>query len=73
MRPTCEQMHLAAEWLRINEGEEGEAEACEAVADWLEEQSEAQMLREIAREQGVPVATVRKRLSHFHASEDPAS
>ncbi len=68
-RPTQEQIYLAAEWLRINEGEEGEAEACEAVADWLEEQSEAQMIREIAREQGVPVATIRKRLSNFHSSK----
>lgn len=66
--PTAEQMTAAAEWLRINEGEEGEAEACEAVADWLDQQAEAKTLRLIAREHGVPVAAVRKRLSHFHQS-----
>ena len=65
-RPTQDQMDTAAEWLRINEGDEGEAEACEAVADWLEQQAEAQMMREMAREQGVRVSDLRARLSHFH-------
>lgn len=63
MRPTPEQMYLAAEWLLINEGEEGESEACAIVADWLEKQVDAQLDRQIARENGVPVAVLRKAIN----------
>jgi hypothetical protein len=35
MRLTPDQILTAAEWLDVNEGEDGEATACHAVAAWL--------------------------------------
>lgn len=60
--PTPDQMRLAAEWLRENEGEGEERESCQAVAAWLKHQADASDLRQACREAGVPVAKIRKRL-----------
>ena len=37
---TREQMEIAEEWLRLNEGDGAEGEACQAVADWLKREIE---------------------------------
>lgn len=61
-RPTDDQFAVAVEWLLANEGEDGEAEACKAVADWIEAGRSESYLRTAARKAGVPVAALRKRL-----------
>jgi hypothetical protein len=47
--PTPEQLELAIEWLEANEGLDGEAETCAAVAAWLRHQQGAMMEREAMR------------------------
>ena len=62
--PTVEQMECAAEWLDVNEGEDGEAEGCHAVATWLRAEAKkklkreamAQAKRQFAAEKGISVA-----------------
>lgn len=69
-KPTAEEMDLAAEWLDVNEGDDGEGDACHAVAAWLREIAKAAATREAvtaavhdyAREHGVKPAAVRKAL-----------
>lgn len=34
--PDDDAIYEAAEWLRVNEGPNNEAEGCEAVANWIE-------------------------------------
>lgn len=60
--PSVEQLECAAEWLDVNEGDGGEREFCAIVAKWLRRQATLKMLRDTARDAGVPVAEVRKRL-----------
>lgn len=62
MRPTNEQLLLAAEWLDVNEGEDNEATDCAAVASYLRELVTADEERQIARVNGVPVGKLRKKL-----------
>jgi hypothetical protein len=59
-RPTPDQIETARSWLDVNEGEEGEAEACRAVAAWLRHLESARTLRTLAREAKVPMRDVRK-------------
>lgn len=61
--PTPDAMLTAADWLEVNEGEEGEMDECHAVAKWLREQVDAKALRQVCREKGVPVARVRAALA----------
>lgn len=62
-RPTPDQMHKAAQWLESYESDgSAEKEACKVVALWIVEQSDAAELRDLAREAGVPVGAVRKRM-----------
>lgn len=61
--PPDEQLDVAAQWLRLNEGELGEAEACKAVADYLDWKARETDLRAHAREAGVPVALLRRKLA----------
>ena len=35
-RPCLEDLSMAAEWLRCNEGADGESESCSLVATWLD-------------------------------------
>lgn len=64
--PTIEQLDIAAQWLRVNEGDNGEAEACRIVAERLEREiasrEDSAAIREAARQLGLPVAVVRSRL-----------
>ncbi len=61
--PTYEDFAVAAEWLDINEGEEGEADSCKKVADWLRDQADAADIRAAARKAGVPAKAVRERMA----------
>jgi rRNA-processing protein FCF1 len=61
-RPTTDQLDTAIAWLRANEGDQGEAGRCAAVADYLEAVEQDAMIKQAARKAGVPVSMVRKRL-----------
>jgi hypothetical protein len=56
-----QQIGLAAEWLRMYE-DEG-AEACRAVADWIEHLDREAFIRSLARRAGVPTAVARRKLT----------
>jgi hypothetical protein len=66
-KPATEQLDTAIAWLRSNEGDEGEAERCAAVADWIEAVEADAHLRNAARNAGVSVAALRKRLREQRA------
>jgi rRNA-processing protein FCF1 len=66
-RPTEQQINIAIGWLDANEGEGDEAQACKAVAEWINAIANDAMLREEARRAGVTVAALRRRLSNFSA------
>jgi hypothetical protein len=66
--PPLEQIGIALDWLRSNEGDNGESDACQAVADWLEHQETERQLRGAARSGGVPVAALRRKLKENAAS-----
>lgn len=66
--PTDQQFETAIIWLQSNEGDCGEAEACRQVADWIERQRTTASLKQVAREAGVSVSQLRKRL----AGKEPA-
>ena len=57
---------IAAKWLRCNDGDDGESDACARVADWLDAErkrrSDEAILRKAARECGVSPAVARKAL-----------
>ena len=62
-RPSIDAMETAAEWLDINEGDEGEADECAAVAKWLRAQIAAAQLREVAKAAGVSVPVARRAIA----------
>jgi hypothetical protein len=61
--PGTDTLDTAIAWLRSNEGDNGEAERCAAVADWLEHEERERALRSAARQAGVQIARVRRRLA----------
>lgn len=71
-RPSLEDMSLAAEWLDINDGSDGEAESCKRVAAWLEASARESVERDAARKANVPVQALRKRLGFNLAAKDRA-
>ena len=62
-KPTNEQFDVAIMWLQNNEGDGDEGEACKAVAEWLDHLMSEDWLRSQAREAGVTVATLRRKLA----------
>jgi uncharacterized protein (DUF111 family) len=64
--PDPEALRFAAEWLREYEGDctDGNEDVKKAasVADWLNAQADAADLRAVAKEHGVPVAKLRRRM-----------
>lgn len=62
MKPSADDMRLAAEWLGEYE-DSPEGDACKRVAAWLNEQAEAKELRDAAREHGVPVGALRRKIA----------
>lgn len=63
--PSTEQLNVAISWLRANEGIDGEADACEAVAAWIEHEERERLIRSKARAAGVSVARFRRRLNEI--------
>lgn len=61
-RPSPEDFAVAAEWLDVNEGEEGEAESCKRVAEWLRHEDAEHILRTECRRAGVSIRAVRAKL-----------
>lgn len=61
--PGTDAIDTAIAWLRSNGGEDGESERCAAVADWIESEEFERYLRKTAREAGVPVARLRRRIA----------
>lgn len=57
--PSDDEIAMAVMWLRCNEGDKGEAEACAAVADWIERDQHDRYLRNAARRARVPIARLR--------------
>ena len=57
-------LELAAEWLRANEGEGGEAGACHRVAEFLDrlarKRHRENVLRAAARSSGIPIRNARR-------------
>lgn len=66
-RPSLEDMAVAAEWLAVNEGDNGEKEACSRVATWLETYGRESAERAAARKVGCTVGYFRKYMvEHFN-------
>lgn len=61
--PPQEQIDISILWLESNEGDEGEADACKAVAAWIQHEATESMLRREARSAGMPVARLRRKLA----------
>lgn len=60
--PNADDMRLAAEWLGEYE-DSPEGDACKRVAAWLNDQADAKEQRDAAREIGVPVSTLRRKIA----------
>jgi hypothetical protein len=69
-KPTDKQIDTAIAWLNDNEGDAGEAEACQAVALWLAEQQVEAILRSEARKARIPVAALRRRLQDLNLAKE---
>lgn len=67
-RLTKEQIDIAIAWLNNNEGDGIEGPSCRAVADWLDTFSRERELRAAAREGGLPVAVLRRKLAATRAA-----
>ena len=61
--PTAEQFGTAIMWLENYESADEAGEACRAVAEWLEYQEQERTLRLAAREGGVTVARLRRKMA----------
>lgn len=61
-RPTAGQLRIAADWLRAYDEGSPERADMVCVADWLDAQADDGELRAAAREHGVPVAALRRKL-----------
>ena len=59
-QPSDTQINIALEWLYLNEGENGEFEACKAVAKWIISIQTDAILKSSARRHRLPVDAVRK-------------
>lgn len=69
MTPTPNQLRRAAHWLEMNEGSDGEADDCNAVAEWLYRQADNADLRAMCRDAGVPVAQARAAIARATGEE----
>jgi DNA-binding phage protein len=61
IKPTFEQLQVAALWLENNEGDEGAD--CMVVAKWLQHVANENFLRSTARKAGVTVTRLRRKLA----------
>lgn len=67
--PTDEQFEIALLWLENNEGVGREQDACRAVSRWIEAWRSNEMLRQTARQAGVSVAALRRKLAANRSSQ----
>lgn len=58
-RPCLDDIETAAEWLQVNEGDNGESEACSRVATWLHSYARESEERSAARLAGCTVRYLR--------------
>lgn len=61
--PGNEKLNIAIDWLRSNEGTNGEADACVTVANWIEHEERERYLRHTARVAGVSIARLRRKIA----------
>lgn len=61
--PGTDELNTAIAWLRSNEGSNGEADRCAAVADWIEHEETERYIRHTARQAGVTIAAVRRKIA----------
>jgi hypothetical protein len=59
-RPCIEDLEEAALWLEVNEGPDGESDACARVATWLRSYGWESEMRSAARSSGCSVKYLRK-------------
>jgi hypothetical protein len=59
-RPGLDDIEVAAMWLEVNEGDDGEAESCSRVATWLRTYARESEERAAARQVGCSVKYLRK-------------
>ncbi len=63
-RVSDEQISVAIEWLMVNEGvDDGEMDACRAVADMLRRELDYRLMRKVAREAKVTISRARAALA----------
>jgi hypothetical protein len=71
-RTSDEDLMIAAEWLGVNNGDNGEAESCQRVATMLEkmikQRHEEAAVRAVAKENGVRPSLVRRALRNQQSS-----
>ena len=60
--PSADDLRLAALWLKNYEANDSERAPFMRVAHWLDQQADAQILRDVAKEKGIPVAKLRAML-----------
>ena len=65
MKPTDTEINIAIMWLESNEGDNGEAEACKAVAEWIAHEQRERVVAKIARRAGVTKARARRKLEEM--------
>jgi hypothetical protein len=64
---------MAAEWLRCNEGGDGESDSCSRVATWLDTYARESAERAAARKVGCTVGYFRKYMAErFGAVKEPS-
>jgi hypothetical protein len=61
--PGTDDLNIAIAWLRSNEGDNGEAEACARVADWIEHEEHERAIRYGARAAGITTAMLRRKMA----------
>lgn len=69
--PSTDELNVAIAWLRSNEGDNGESERCLRVANWIEAIELERYLRLSARNAGVTISALRKRLESLGARSKP--
>lgn len=75
--PSVEALYAAADWLDINEGDEGEAENCQAVAEWLRVKADQiisrevnnEAIRDIAQKNGITPREVRSMVAKSRSKD----
>ena len=65
IRPTSDALRFAAEWLRAYDPDDFAFQDATLVAEWLDEQADAQFLRNAARENSLSVSQLRAKIKEL--------